>query len=129
LDCRRANLKVVTKEEACRHHRVRRDSKSGVKGVQYNAETDTWSANVYRNGRAHHVGTFYAQEEAVAAYEAALRKENPDLHSAPARVERDALHPRPRADPPSPSAAPPVDRCHSVPANIRRSRSSGLSWT
>jgi hypothetical protein len=34
LDCRRANLRVVAKEEARRHHRVRSDSQSGVKGVR-----------------------------------------------------------------------------------------------
>src|SRR5215472_3288661 len=49
LDCRRANLKVVSKEEARQHHRVRRDSKNGVKGVRANPEGKTWSAIVYRN--------------------------------------------------------------------------------
>src|SRR6516162_4618577 len=44
LDCRRSNLKVVTKEEARQHHRVRSDSKSGVKGVRYSPESETWSA-------------------------------------------------------------------------------------
>jgi hypothetical protein len=48
LDCRRENLRVVSKEDARRHHRVRRDSKSGVKGVRYNAGTDSWSAYVQR---------------------------------------------------------------------------------
>ena len=93
-DCRRENLRVVSKEEARRHHRVRRDSKSGVKGVRYNPETDTWSAYVYRGGRCQHVGTYYSQEQAVVAYEAELRKENPDLHVAPRRVER-RVEPRP----------------------------------
>jgi hypothetical protein len=66
LDCRRENLKAVSKEDARRHHRVRRDCKSGVKGVRYNAETDSWSANVYRYGRCYHVGTYTWQEAAVA---------------------------------------------------------------
>jgi hypothetical protein len=88
LDCRRVNLKVVTKEEACRHHRVRSDSKSGIKGVRFNRETDTWSAYVYRHGHCCHVGTYASAEEAVAAYEAELRKENPGLHAAPAKAER-----------------------------------------
>ena len=52
LDCRRENLRVVTKQEARRHHRVRRDSKSGVKGVRLNPDTGTWSAYTYRNGHA-----------------------------------------------------------------------------
>jgi hypothetical protein len=88
LDCRRENLKVVSKEDARRHHRVRRDSKSGVKGVRYNAGTDSWSAYVYRNGHAYHVGTYFSPEQAVAAYEQELRRENPGLHTAPRAVER-----------------------------------------
>lgn len=91
LDCRKANLRVVTKEEARRHHRVRKDSKSGVKGVRHNPGNDSWSAYVYRNDRCHHVGTFYSQEQAVAAYEEALRHENPGLSTAPERVERPAV--------------------------------------
>jgi hypothetical protein len=88
LDCRRVNLEVVTKEEACRHHRVRSDSKSGIKGVRYNPESNSWSAYVYRHGHCYHVGTYRSQEQAVAAYEAELRAEDPALHAAPARVER-----------------------------------------
>lgn len=88
LDCRRANLQVVTKEESRRHHRVRRDSKSGIKGVRYNPENNSWSAYVYRNGHAYHVGTYVSQEQASSAYEEALRHENPDLHSSPKIVER-----------------------------------------
>jgi hypothetical protein len=88
LDCRRANLKVVTKEEARRHHRVRSDSKSGVKGVRLNPESGSWSAYVYRHGRCYRVGTYYSQEQAVEAYEQELRGENPDLHRAPEVVER-----------------------------------------
>ncbi len=48
LDYRRENLCVVSKEEARQHHRVRRDSKSGTKGVRYNPESESWSAYVYR---------------------------------------------------------------------------------
>jgi hypothetical protein len=88
LDCRRENLRVVSKQEARQHHRVRRDSQSGVKGVRYNAESETWSAYVYRHGNAYHVGTFATQYEAERAYEEELRKENPELHAAPKRVER-----------------------------------------
>jgi hypothetical protein len=88
LDCRRENLKVVTKEEARRHHRVRSDSRSGVKGVRFNPEGNSWSAYVYRQGHCYHVGTFYSQEQAVEAYEQELRRENPDLHRAPDVVQR-----------------------------------------
>jgi hypothetical protein len=87
LDCRRENLLVVGKEEARQHHRVRRDSKSGIKGVRFNPETNSWSAYVYRGGRGYHVGTYGSPEQASAAYQQALRDENPDLHRAPETVE------------------------------------------
>jgi hypothetical protein len=90
LDCRRANLKVVNKDEARRHHRVRSDSKTGSKGVRFNAEGQTWSAYVYRHDQIYHIGTYYSKEAAEQAYQNALRRENPDLHSAPAVVERQA---------------------------------------
>jgi hypothetical protein len=81
-------LKVVTKEEARQHHRVRSDSKSGAKGVRYNEDTDSWSAYLYRGGLAFHVGTFHRREQAELAYQEALRRENPELHTAPKTVER-----------------------------------------
>jgi HNH endonuclease len=100
LDCRRENLKVVSREEARRHHRVRRDSKSGVKGVRYNPETDTWSAVIDRHGHCYTVGTFHSEAAAAGAYESALINENPDLHTAPERVERPSgLGRTPRTDP------------------------------
>ena len=61
LDCRRQNLKVVTKEAAPQHHRVRSDGKSGVKGVRYNPDGDTWSAVVYRNGHCHTIGKYHSE--------------------------------------------------------------------
>jgi hypothetical protein len=67
------------------------DSTSGVKGVRYNAETDTWSAYAYRAGRCHHLGTYGSKEQAQNGYEAEMRVENPDLHLAPKRVERTGI--------------------------------------
>lgn len=88
LDCRKENLKVVSHEEARWHHRVRKDSKSGVKGVRYLPETDLWAAYVYRHGHCYPVGTYPTKEAASAAYEAELRKEAPGLHQAPQEVNR-----------------------------------------
>ncbi len=88
LDCRRENLRVVSKQEARQHHRVRQDSKTGAKGVRYNVEGDSWSAIIYRNGRCYTIGTFKSQAQAEAAYRATLGRENPDLHTAPERIER-----------------------------------------
>src|SRR6478736_4006575 len=38
LDCRRENLHIATVEEARQHHRVRRDSQTGHKGVRYHPQ-------------------------------------------------------------------------------------------
>ena len=74
LDCRRENLRVITVSEARRHHRVRSDSGSGVKGVTYNHERDTWTAAYYRGGRRISVGTFRSREDAVAVHERAVKE-------------------------------------------------------
>ena len=73
LDCRRANLRVVTIQEARRHHRVRRDSLTGLKGISYNEAYNTWSADVYRHGKSYRVGTYHSKEAAVRAYENAVK--------------------------------------------------------
>jgi hypothetical protein len=89
LDCRRENLLVVTKQEARQHHlRARSNSQSGVKGISYNPRPRTWSVDIYRNGLPRRVGTFLTLKDAQAAHQEALRRENPDLHTAPERVER-----------------------------------------
>jgi len=83
LDCRRENLRAVSKEEARQHHRVRSDSQSRIKGVRFDRDGGTWSAHLWRDGYCRHIGTFYRQAEAEAAYEKALKEENPELHAAP----------------------------------------------
>jgi hypothetical protein len=49
-DYRRENLKVVSKVEARRHPRVRRDSESGVKSGLYDPASDSWKAFVCWHG-------------------------------------------------------------------------------
>lgn len=73
LDCRRDNLRIATVAEARRHHRVRSDSKSGVKGVTHNPDYDTWTATVCRHGHSYRVGTYRSKEAAAAAYEEAIK--------------------------------------------------------
>jgi hypothetical protein len=104
LDCRRGNLRVVTKREARQHHlQARSNSESGIKGVSYNHWAKTWSVDIYRDGRAKRVGTFLTLQDAKEAHQSALRRENPDLHTAPARVERPSgLELGQRSDPEAP---------------------------
>jgi len=94
LDCRRANLRVVTVKEARQHHgRARSDSQSGLKGISYNWRPRTWSVDINLNGQFRRVGTFLTQKEALDAYQEALRQENPDLYQAPDVIERQVERP------------------------------------
>jgi hypothetical protein len=84
LDCRRANLKIVTKKEAAWHHRVRRDSSTGVKGLRYNKSARKWYASITRHGVVHYLGAFDTKEIALDAYrEAEERLSEPPLSANP----------------------------------------------
>lgn len=71
LDCRKGNLKIVTKQEANWHHRARKDSESGFKGLKFNGSAGKWYASITRHGEFHHLGAFETLAAAKAAYRAA----------------------------------------------------------
>src|SRR4051794_13223846 len=72
LDCRKKNLRAVDVVEARRHHRVRHDSYTGLKGIML---TDgTWSAIVVLNRRPFILGHFDDVEEAIEAYDQAVKR-------------------------------------------------------
>jgi hypothetical protein len=73
LDCRRANLKIVTPQEARCYHRPRRDSQSGIKGVKP-TPGGKWYASIVRFKVYHHLGTFPTKEAAQEAYLTAAKK-------------------------------------------------------
>jgi len=105
LDCRRENLRIVSKQEARRHHRVRRDSDSGMKGVRFNPDGGSWSALTFRDGHCRSIGTFSNKGEASWAYEQEMKRENPDFAKPPERVERRV---EPVVDAQQPEAGQPV---------------------
>jgi hypothetical protein len=74
LDCRKQNLEIVSIPKARQRHRVRSDSRSGVKGVQYNEIIDAWIATFTRHGQRHYVGSYRMIEEAEAAYNQAVEE-------------------------------------------------------
>jgi len=87
LDCRRENLRAVSIKEARHHQRVRSNSKSGIKGIRYNARAQTWTARMYRDGQLVTIGTFNWRQDAIDAYEKRMKSENRDLPKGPDRVE------------------------------------------
>jgi len=90
LDCRRENLAVVTTEDARRHHRARKDSRTGIAGIRFNPDGGTWSAHIIRGGHSSSIGGFTSKKEAIDAHRRRLLEENPDLHTAPEVIERQA---------------------------------------
>jgi AP2 domain len=48
-----------------------RDSRSGVRGVDWRRDCRRWRAQIYRAGRKYHLGYFDLVSDAAAAYMAA----------------------------------------------------------
>jgi hypothetical protein len=63
LNNTRDNLRVTTQSENQQNrHSARRDSKTGIRGVSFNA--GKWIAHAQVNGKRRHLGTFLTAEEA-----------------------------------------------------------------
>ena len=91
LDCRRENLRVVTKDQARQHHRVRKDCQAGHKGMHFNHLANTYSVDILVDGRMKRIGTFYSQKEAIEEYKKAERRYYPERTVGPEKVERATL--------------------------------------
>jgi hypothetical protein len=74
LDNRKANLRACTRSENLRNRSGSRLSKTGAKGVSWNATNRNWNAQIGLNGRKKHLGTFSSLEDAKAAYDAAAKE-------------------------------------------------------
>jgi hypothetical protein len=74
LDCRRSNLKVVSRRRAAHYRRVRRDSISGLKGIRFVRATCAWTASIQRDGLRYHLGSFTTKGQALLAYEQAEKR-------------------------------------------------------
>lgn len=73
-DNRIANLREANNFENRRNSKVRKDSKSGFKGVFWRAKKQKWMACIGYNYSQVHLGYFETAEEAHAAYCAASKK-------------------------------------------------------
>jgi hypothetical protein len=73
LDCRRRNLLVLPQNKVQRFHRVRRDCATEAKGISRES-SGRWGVRIMVDGRPAHVGTFDTQEEAMVAYDNAIRR-------------------------------------------------------
>ncbi len=79
---RSVNLRVGTKSENQCNARLRRDNKTGFKGVFYYRPTDTWRASIRYQGKQLHLGYHRCPTAAALAYARASR----ELHGEFGRV-------------------------------------------
>ncbi len=67
LNCRRGNLRIATYSQNQANKKIRKDSKTGMKGVSLHAP-GKWRAVIRHQGKTHHIGLFDSKEAAHAAY-------------------------------------------------------------
>lgn len=73
LDNQRANLRWATKSQQRWNQAVRRDSKSGFKGVHL-LHGRYWAATIRHEGKPYHLGYFPTAEAAAHAYDTRARE-------------------------------------------------------
>lgn len=78
LDCRRANLVVLTIEQQCRRNRKMgiisgRKYTSKFKGVSWDSERNKWLVQITKDGKYRYVGRYRDQSQAARAYDMAAR--------------------------------------------------------
>jgi hypothetical protein len=74
LNCRKENLRVVSLSEACRHHRVRSDCKSGYKVLAYDPKRRRWLARIVFGNEIVELGTFRTRTQAARSYDETVRR-------------------------------------------------------
>lgn len=71
FDNRRANLRASTKAQNAHNRPAHSNSKSGIKGVYWDKQSNKWLARIMANGRRHCLGSFESVDDAAEAYRAA----------------------------------------------------------
>jgi hypothetical protein len=72
LDNRRANLALATLSQSRITFALRRDNRSGFRGVTW-TKRGQWQAQIQVAGKRHFLGYFHDKEDAARAYDAAAR--------------------------------------------------------
>lgn len=67
------NLRAATDVENAQNASLRRDNRSGFKGVGYNKRENVWRARINCNGKSILLGRYRTREEAAAAYASAAK--------------------------------------------------------
>jgi len=67
LDNRRSNLRIVTMQENAMNVGLRKDSKTGIKGVNWRKDAHCWTAHIQYKKKKMHIGCYDNKEDAIAA--------------------------------------------------------------
>lgn len=67
LDNRRSNLRKVTQQQNLFNAGLRKDNKSGYRGVNWHASAQKWRSYISLNGKQNHLGLFKNLESAIEA--------------------------------------------------------------
>ena len=68
LDNRKNNLRTVNRVQNCMNTSIRKDNKSGFKGVSFSKDRQKWMACIKFDNKVHNLGRFITKEEAALAY-------------------------------------------------------------
>lgn len=68
LNNQRSNLRLCNHRQNLSNQKLRKDNKSGFKGVFWNKRTKKWIANITTNYKSKRIGYFSNKKEAVKAY-------------------------------------------------------------
>jgi hypothetical protein len=85
LDCRRANLRVVTQAQNAQNRDIPRDGESRFRGVS--RKRSGWRARVTIDYRERHIGHFATELEAALAVDAYRREQTPFAEPDPALID------------------------------------------
>lgn len=83
LDCRRGNMRIVTKAQNNMNRRCRSSNRLGIKGVRKHALCDKYQVEIGFGRKRKYVGLFDTVDEAKAAYATAVAEH----HGEYGRVE------------------------------------------
>lgn len=74
LDNRKTNLRTVTRQQNTMNRGPKPNTKSGVKGVSWDRDTQKWRADITIDGQKCYLGKYKDLQKAAAAYNRAAKK-------------------------------------------------------
>lgn len=67
-DCRKQNMRVITQKQNSYNCRIRKNNKSGYKGVSYSNSRNRYESCICVDGKTRHLGRYKTAIEAAIAY-------------------------------------------------------------